>query len=1697
MLLTGERNSLDQWQAMRTMASLWTELETIANAMDQILTGSLTEAAEESIQEARDQITNLTDAWRQQADAEIFPQLEAAAGQFDAKIMGQFDSLLGEFAELANRAEVLVAESQSLLEPPSAGDHLVTIDGQPMAAIPGPGDYPDEFVEGETDVDAVIQDQNWEVEHQGLGDQLTSLTNAAPVRTEEAEVLFSSQADQLQTSVDGSRTLAEQIASQAAELAARSESWADGVEASRIRAEMDLQNQLANVRTMMDQVAPLLAHATAQLEQSAAKVAGLPNSDSRCQVTPKHQFQGGAGLDIFFPFSSPFQSWSISGGAGTDILFGGFVDDIISGGAGSDWLFGLRGNDLIHGDDGTDFLFGEFLVDIPFFSGDDCVYGDDGTDLIMGDNAIDTGNIGGKDDLHGGKGVDIVLGDDLTDVFTNGPGDNDTIHGDDDLDILFATGGNDTVFGGLHIDAMFGGQGDDTLYANDSSYLNDGLTIGSTPIVIGSLQVGGAGADTIYGANGIDVQVGGTDQDTIYGKDYIDFQLGGPDNDTMYGESGGALFMISNVPIRFGNIMLGGTELDQMWGGGDLDIMLGGSHDDTMYGYDGNFELFGIDGDIMFGGTGNDTMEGDDESLLLLTSHDWMWGQDGDDTIRGGRQGDFLFGGNGDDTITGDSEGPLLLLSNDLIVGGDGNDTLQGGNGIDVMLGGNGDDDMTGDNESLWLVTSADWMFGGDGNDTMRGGSQSDKLFGQQGNDLINGDSNSLLLVNSNDLMLGGAGNDTMDGGNGKDLILGQDGDDRIQGDASSFGMVTSQDLVFGGDGDDYIDGGVNQDLLFGQAGCDYMLGDNGASWMILSLDVMHGGSGCDEMYGGRSADLMFGGGDIDTMDGQWGLDIMAGNDGTDRMNGGDFADIMTGGNDGDVMHGNDGPDLILGQDGDDCLYGDDGLDILFGGNGNDCMYGGNFLDWMYGGSGNDTMFGEAGPDMMFGQDGHDRMDGGSSADVMSGGSGNDQMWGGPGWDALFGNGGNDTLIGGSGADLLVGGSGSDSKTQGGSDSSGLSCSCVILPCKFDFGDAPNSYSTLLPNGPRHGLAGPRLGSSIDDEANGQPTVGANGDDTNSVDDEDGVSLSALTAGSTTVISVSMSNAANARLDAWVDFNANGIFDHPLEQVAAGFPLVPGSNSVPISIPGSATLGNTYARFRVSLSGGLTPLGMALDGEVEDYAVQIRPREPELDFSDAPDSYGTTLANNGARHLLGGPQLGTVIDAEPDGQPSVGAFLDDNVALDDEEGIMFFPMTPGGQTEIGVTLSNATNAVVDGWMDFNGNGVFDHPAEQILAAQPIFAGINFFGFTVPASSVISTYARFRVSTSGVAGPTGFGGPGEVEDYRVGMSPGTGIGGLVGFEYDPAPFAQVARAADTFLPSHQNVRTIDLSEFESLPDNDTLLAAHGIAINNRGSYSMGQEGDPTSVEQLDGFDGQYLPDGDRVLVKLDNDAGEALEIVFDQLVSGVTGFIGTGAEGTIETITVSAFDVDGHLLFSYPATVHLFADSDNREGFFGVRTEDNQASIKSIQLRNNNPTPFGNALLLGPLHVATPATNPADFSGDGQLDVSDLNLLLQAIAGQDSDARFDLNGDGLLDSQDQTVMLRDYLHTERGDANLDGVFDTSDLVLVFIAGLYETGQSAQWQQGDWNGDGFFGTADLIAAFQVGWYESGPLMRTGDQ
>lgn len=53
----------------------------------------------------------------------------------------------------------------------------------------------------------------------------------------------------------------------------------------------------------------------------------------------------------------------------------------------------------------------------------------------------------------------------------------------------------------------------------------------------------------------------------------------------------------------------------------------------------------------------------------------------------------------------------------------------------------------------------------------------------------------------------------------------------------------------------------------------------------------------------------------------------------------------------------------------------------------------------------------------------------------------------------------------------------------------------------------------------------------------------------------------------------------------------------------------------------------------------------------------------------------------------------------------------------------------------------------------------------------------------------------------------------------------------------------------------------------------------------------------------------------------------------------------------------------------------------------------------------------------------------------------------------------------------------------GDANLDGVFNDDDLLLIFQAGKYEDDieNNSTWAEGDWNNDGDFTSKDLVAAF----------------
>jgi hypothetical protein len=59
----------------------------------------------------------------------------------------------------------------------------------------------------------------------------------------------------------------------------------------------------------------------------------------------------------------------------------------------------------------------------------------------------------------------------------------------------------------------------------------------------------------------------------------------------------------------------------------------------------------------------------------------------------------------------------------------------------------------------------------------------------------------------------------------------------------------------------------------------------------------------------------------------------------------------------------------------------------------------------------------------------------------------------------------------------------------------------------------------------------------------------------------------------------------------------------------------------------------------------------------------------------------------------------------------------------------------------------------------------------------------------------------------------------------------------------------------------------------------------------------------------------------------------------------------------------------------------------------------------------------------------------------------------------------------------------------GDANLDGMFNTGDLVALMALGEYEDDLvgNSHHMTGDFNGDGEFDSSDLVEALALGWYE----------
>ena len=467
----------------------------------------------------------------------------------------------------------------------------------------------------------------------------------------------------------------------------------------------------------------------------------------------------------------------------------------------------------------------------------------------------------------------------------------------------------------------------------------------------------------------------------------------------------------------------------------------------------------------------------------------------------------------------------------------------------------------------------------------------------------------------------------------------------------------------------------------------------------------------------------------------------------------------------------------------------------------------------------------------------------------------------------------------------------------------------VITLRALDYGDAPdtgagtgpgNYTTTALDNGPSHILGtpgAPFLGACVDaddgsaqntdaDADDNQPSTGTTVGRCTSNDDEDGVIFSTPPVrGQTATITVAVSAAsANCQLDGWIDYNQNGDFTDPGEQIANDQTVASGTTAtLTPAIPASALPGPSYARFRCSSVGGLTPMGLANDGEVEDYALTIRTR----DYGDAPDTgagtgsgnYHTTAADNGPSHILDANlQIGFCIDDDSGTAQNATADADDNStqstttlgicvsASDDEEGIAKAPILSDGQIapNVSVNVSNTTGtpATLSCWVDYNGNGVFETPAER--GQVTVATGTNNLSVTltlpdVPSSASADTggtsYLRCRLATgSGADSPTGAASDGEVEDYPITLNPITGI------DYGDAPDSFGTTTANNG-PSHILGTGVYLGScVDADPDGQASTNADG-DDNNIGAPVFGNctNGDEDGVALPPGFVGGQTAD----------------------------------------------------------------------------------------------------------------------------------------------------------------------------------------------------------------------------------------------
>lgn len=552
-------------------------------------------------------------------------------------------------------------------------------------------------------------------------------------------------------------------------------------------------------------------------------------------------------------------------------------------------------------------------------------------------------------------------------TISDGKGHSETIDGAKGKFLVNAENGSDKVIIASDDDEadfdiiINGGDGDDYI---DLS----GLTMKNGHVVYIN---GGAGVDTIIGAQGLNIIFGDT------GVIRIDDEKDEQGNHKEYRFVAEAKVDANKAG---GDIILGGSGSDIIFGGAGNDQIDGGKGSDYIFGDGGVWSSAVLD--AAWNAISDDekkNMTLDELALRVLQeneklnadildrnsihiTHTEIGLDGGNDTLIGGDDDDEIYGGIGDDHIDGGA-------GNDLIHGGKGHDRILGGSGNDTIHGGEGMDIVFGDRVANSMDVAAPFAVDGanktaafsqefieaqfkDGNIVVSPNEFKIKLVDEDGNQLTpfvselenkyqknsNGEPDNNLIDNS---LIQYSFDELSSRGN--DTIYGEDGNDLLFGDGGA--TAGAADEIYGGIGNDIIDGDGGNDTIKGG----------------IDNDIIYGGAGDDTIDGGAGNDSLYGDEGVEAYDITDARELTRDSDDDDKeqdklvfgdnlgLHGKIFANAQSNNNESgnDIILTGPGMDFVDGQDGSDTITvklmgdsttnyanvtdtGKDGSDVLF-----------------------------------------------------------------------------------------------------------------------------------------------------------------------------------------------------------------------------------------------------------------------------------------------------------------------------------------------------------------------------------------------------------------------------------------------------------------------------------------------------------------------------------------------------------------------------------------------------------------------------------------------------------------------------------------------------------------------------------------------------------------------------------------------